>query len=146
MSDQPIPDEHQQKIDAILKVGGDPADLPFWNGCEEGKFLLHRCTVCQRAYWPASRCIEHGDEAMAWVETSGRGQLHTYTIMHRAYSASMKDKVPFVVAVVELEEGPFYHSNIIDCEHDKLAIGMQLSAKMEVHECGLTVPMFVPVR
>ncbi|WP_373083161.1 Zn-ribbon domain-containing OB-fold protein [Zhongshania sp.] len=145
MGDTSALDAQQSKLNAVLKLGGDPADLPFWDGCEVGQFMLHRCNVCQRAYWPASRCIEHGDESMVWVAASGRGTLHTYTIMHRAYIPSMKDKVPFVVGVVELEEGPFYHSNIIDCDHDSLRVGMKLMAKMALHESGLTVPMFVAV-
>jgi len=81
---------------------------------------------------------------MEWVEASGRGTLHTYTIMHRSFSSSMKSKVPFVIGVVELAEGPMYHTNIIDCDHDALAIDMQLKVKMEPHESGLTLPVFVP--
>jgi len=131
-------------LEAVLNVGGDPADLPFWLACEAGKFLLHRCECCGRSYWPASRCVEHGGKAMKWMEASGVATLHTYTIMHRAYLPSLKDRVPFVIGVVKLAEGPFFHSNIIDCENDSLVIGMPLKIKMELHESGLTLPMFIP--
>lgn len=133
------------RLQAILKLGGDPADIPFWEACEQGRFLLHQCAQCARSYWPASRCVDHGDEAMQWVEASGRGSLHTYTIMHRAYQPTMKNKVPYVVGVVELEEGPLYHANIIGCEHDALSVGMALRCTMERHaETGLTIPQFSP--
>jgi len=138
--------EYQQHplMKPVRQYGGDPVDIPFWAGCSEGKFLLHRCGKCDRHYWPASRCVEHGDDAMAWVEASGRGKLYTYTVMHRAYTPDTRDKVPFVVAVVQLEEGSYYHSNILDCAHDAVAIDMPLEVVMTTHASGLTIPQFRP--
>jgi uncharacterized OB-fold protein len=127
---------------AVRAAGGDPADLPFWQGCREGRFLLHRCELCGRCYWPASRCIDHGDAAMRWVDSSGSGTLHTYTVMHHAFTSEMKGKVPYVVGVIKLVEGPFFHSNVVDCPPDKLSIDMQLQAEMIPHECGLALPVF----
>jgi uncharacterized protein len=128
----------------VRNLGGDPADLPFWHGCEQGKFLLHRCDTCHRHYWPASRCVEHGAKAMSWVESSGRGELYTYTVLHKALTSSMKDKVPYVVAVVKLDEGPLYHTNIVGCGHDQVAVGMRLQAVMTEHQNGMTIPVFQP--
>ena len=132
-------------LDAVLKVGGDPADLAFWQGCAEGRFLVHRCEICNRNYWPASRCVEHGDRAMKWVTASGEATLHTYTVMHRSYIPAMKDRVPYIIGVVELSEGPFYHTNIINCDSDALEIGMALKVTMEPHQSGLMLPMFAPL-
>lgn len=130
--------------DIIRNVGGDPADLPFWEGCQEGKFLLHRCNICNRHYWPASRCTEHGNSDMAWVESTGKGLLYTYTVLHRALTSSMKDKVPYAVGVVQLDEGPFYHTNIIDCGYDQVYVGMRVSCELTNHESGLVIPVFKP--
>jgi len=129
---------------AIRRHGGDPADLPFWEACAQGRFLLHRCARCARHYWPASRCVEHGMEAMQWVEGSGRGRLYTYTVLHRAIAPGLRDKPPFVIAVVQLEEGPFYHSNILDCAVESIAIDMALDVVMTPHDSGLTIPQFRP--
>jgi uncharacterized protein len=126
----------------VRSFGGDPLDLPFWDACREGRFLLHRCDICKRSYWPASRCIEHGPQAMQWVSAAGNGTLYTYTIMHHAYTPSMKGKTPYVVAVVKLAEGPFFHSNVIDCPVEDVRVGMALKAVMREHESGLVVPMF----
>ena len=132
-------------LEAIARTGGDPADLPFWQGCREGRFLLHRCGLCGASYWPASRCVEHGDKAMRWEEGSGRGSVYTYTVMHHAYTPDMQGRTPYVVAVVKLEEGPFYHANIIDCPVEAVAVGMAVEAVMTEHAGGLTLPMFRPV-
>lgn len=128
----------------LLRVGGDLADAPFWQGCQEGVFRLHRCERCERCYWPASCCTEHGSEAMAWIDASGHGTLYTYTVMHHAYTPAMKDKVPYVVAVVKLLEGPFYHSNVIDCPLANIRVGMPLTVCMQPQADGLVLPMFKP--
>lgn len=134
----------EQLLEAVRNFGGDPADVPFWEGCRQGQLLLHRCKACHRHYWPASQCVEHGDQAMEWVEASGRGELYTYTVLHRALTPAMKDRVPYVVAVVKLDEGPFFHTNIIECSHDAVKVGMPLMAVMQEHESGLTLPVFKP--
>lgn len=129
-------------LSAIAEYGGDPLDMPFWDACREGKFLLHRCNICSRHYWPASRCVAHGAREMQWVAASGRGTLYTYTVLHHAYTPAMKDKVPYVVAVVQLDEGPFFHSNLVDTPLDQVKVGMRLQVTMAPHESGLVVPVF----
>jgi uncharacterized OB-fold protein len=133
-------------ITAIIRqFGGDPTtDKPFWEGCRSGRFLLHTCGICGRAYWPASRCVQHGDQAMTWVDSEGAGTLYTYTILHKAYTPAMNNKVPYVVGVIKLAEGPFFHSNVLGCTPDEVKVGMSLRARMESHESGLTVPIFYP--
>jgi uncharacterized protein len=144
MGEQAKTQQQAALLGAIRRYGGDPADLPFWEACVAGKFLLHRCERCARHYWPASRCVEHGDEAMQWVAATGRGRVYTYTVMHRAYTPDTRGKVPFVIAVVQLEEGPFYHSNILDCAPEAIAIDMALEVVMTLHDSGLTIPQFRP--
>lgn len=136
--------ERPDTAELIRRFDGDPLDVPFWQACREGRFLLHRCGICHRHYWPASRCIEHGARAMEWVDSSGRGTLYTYTVMHHAYTPAMKSKVPYVVGVIKLEEGPFFHSNVIDCPLEQIAVDMPLVAVMRPHESGLVVPVFRP--
>lgn len=145
MSDPIPPAVGAKTLTAIKKVGGDHLDLPFWEGTAQGQFLLHRCDACGRHYWPASRCILHGNAAMAWVPASGRGTVHTYTIMHHAYAPRMAARLPYCVAVLELEEGPFFHTNIVDCSMDAVHVGMAVSARFEQDEdSGLTLPVFAP--
>jgi len=144
MSEPAQPDTSGSLLQAVRHYGGDPADLPFWQACASGRFLLHRCDRCQRHYWPASRCVDHGDEAMQWLEASGRGRLYTYTVMHRAATPDMRDKLPFVIAVVQLDEGPFYHSNLVDCALDAVVVGMRLEVVMVPHHSGLIIPQFRP--
>jgi len=96
-------------------IPGDPS-APFLEGLAEGVFRLHVCDICRRAYWPASCCIQHGAAAMTWRPSRPRGVVETFTVFHRAYRPELADKVPYVVAVVRLEAGPYFHTNIVGCD------------------------------
>ena len=126
----------------IYAMDGDVADLPFWEGCERGEFLLHQCGKCGRHYWPAAHCVDHGGEAMRWVPSSGRGTVHVHTIMRRGKSGASGEAAPYNVAVIQLEEGPFFHSNVVDCPPDDMRTGLPVRAEFTTHENGMTVPVF----
>jgi uncharacterized OB-fold protein len=119
-------------------------DQPFWDACALGEFLVHRCGICGRSYWPASCCIHHGARAMRWCPASGKGEVHTYTIFHHAYRPSWKDRVPYVVAVVKLQEGPFYLSRIVQCPVDQVKSGMAVELAFETEDDGGILPVFKP--
>ena len=122
----------------------DELDLPFWRACVNEQFLVHRCELCQRAYWPASCCIDHGAAAMRWVPASGKGVVHTFTVFHHAYDAAFADRLPYVIAVITLDEGPFFHTDIVECEPDAVAVGMPVEVVYERVDDDWTIPHFRP--
>lgn len=125
-------------------VAPDALDEPFWRACLEQRFLVHRCTACGRAYWPASCCIDHGAAAMQWQEASGCGQVHTYTVAHHAYTPELADRIPYVLAVVELDEGPFFHSDIVGCGPEAVRIGMRVQVVYDRVDAETVIPRFAP--
>jgi len=127
-------------------VAPDDLDNPFWDACQEHRFLIHRCGVCGRSYWPASCCIDHGSDAMAWQPASGHGVVHTYTVVHHAYEPSMADRVPYALAVVQLAEGPFFHSDIVGCDPAEVHVGMDVEAVFDAIDEQTVIPRFTPVR
>jgi uncharacterized OB-fold protein len=126
-------------------VAPDGLDDPFWHACREQRFLVHRCTACGRAYWPASSCIDHGSARMQWEEASGRGEVHTYTIVRHAYDAAFADRVPYALAVIELDEGPFFHSDIVGCEPDEVHVGMRVGVVYDRVDADTVIPRFAPL-
>jgi uncharacterized OB-fold protein len=120
----------------------DDLDAPFWEACSRGEFLLYRCTECGRHYWPAGCCLDHGWGSMGWVPASGRGTVHTYTVFHRQYHPAFVP--PYAVAVVRLAEGPFFHTNIVDCAVDHLEVGMAVHVTFEGD--GRPMPFFRPIQ
>lgn len=110
-------------------VGAKRDDLPFWEAWTQGRFLLHRCGTCGRHYWPASCCVRHGFGAMEWVEASGRGRIHSWTLFHRHYSPLDTMPLPYNVCVIRLDESPFFHSRVVDCPPDQLRSGLEVVLK-----------------
>lgn len=124
------------------QVAPDEADAAFWQGCRERQFLLYQCEVSARYYWPAGDCIDHGQQAMAWVPASGRGTVHTYTVFRRAFLPELANRIPYAIAVVALEEGPFFHSDIVGCGPDEVTVGMPVEVVWEVVDDATVIPHF----
>jgi uncharacterized OB-fold protein len=133
-ADRPLPSD----------LMADDIDLPFWEGCRDHEFRVHRCGVCGRANWPAAACVEHGASSGRWVAASGLGHVHTYTIIHQVYAPIYTDQVPYVVAVVKLEEGPFFYTDLLGCDADSVAVGLPVEVEYEDLEDGTVIPHFRP--
>jgi uncharacterized OB-fold protein len=126
------------------QVAPDDLDDPFWAGCVDHEFLLHRCRECGRAYWPASSCLDHGTTAMEWVPARGTGEVFTYTVFHHAYDPRFADRVPYALAVVQLDEGPFFHTDILECDAGDVYVGMRVEVVYEDVAVDLAIPHFRP--
>jgi uncharacterized OB-fold protein len=76
---------------------------------------------------------------LEWVKVSGRGRLHSYTIVQQPANAAFRDDVPYVYAVIQLDEGPRLVSNMVQCEHDALQVDMPVEAVFDdvTPECTL---------
>lgn len=81
---------------------------------------------------------------MRWAKTSGRGELYTYTILHRAYPGWEKE-VPYNVSWIKLDEGPLLMSNIVECNNRDLHIGMRVEVVFEDVTEEISLPKFKPV-
>lgn len=100
-----------------------PTELsrPFWEAANEGRLTLQRCDACGHYRWtPQILCTNCLAEPFTWVDVSGRGRLYSYTIVHRAPLAGFE--IPYVLAVVELEEGPLMLTRLVDSPIEKLAV------------------------
>lgn len=117
-------------------------DAPFWDAWKaDESFLLHRCASCGRHDWPASCCIEHGRGPMEWVPVSGEGVIDTYTVFYRAYIKELAAEVPYTVAVVRLDEGPYFHTRIVGIEPGAVKTGMRVRVRKGK---GDPFPLFIP--
>ena len=125
-------------------VAVDDSDEPFWAACREHRFLVHRCTICGRSYWPASSCVDHGSAAMEWEPASGKGEVHTFTVVHHAYDPATAARVPYALAVVRLDEGPFFHTDIVGIDPGDVHVGMRVSVVFDAVDDDTVLPRFTP--
>ncbi len=78
----------------------------FWDGCARGELLCQRCRACRRPQFPPRRLCAHcGGTDIAWEKSAGLGTVHTFTVVHRAPSAAFRREVPYVIALIDLDEG-----------------------------------------
>ena len=117
--------------------------LPFWQAAAEHRLVAQECGVCGHLHLPPSPiCPSCRSDATGWKELSGRGEVYTYTIIHRVVAAGQD--LPFVVAVIALEGAPGVRliSNIVDTPPEEIEIGMPVEVVWEDMGPDLTLPRF----
>ena len=120
-----------------------PLSRPHWDGCAEGVLRVQRCDDCGAfVFVPSPVCGSCRSMSLSWVDSSGRGTLYSYTTVHRPQQPAFE--VPYVVAIVELEEGWHMLSNLVDVSPDEVAIGMPLEVHFERKSDEIVLPYFRP--
>ncbi|MEA3224284.1 MAG: Zn-ribbon domain-containing OB-fold protein [Thermodesulfobacteriota bacterium] len=128
----------------LPKINADTR--PFWSGCKEHGLRFQRCKECGFVRWPPSIiCPKCHSKNTEWIVASGRGKVYTYVVYHMAYHQGFKDELPYVVAIIELEEGPHFLSNIVGCGPDKVKIDMPVEIEWEDVTEEFSLPKFKPV-
>jgi len=125
----------------------DTITLPFWQAAAEHRLVVQRCGDCGRTRLPpAPICPGCRSEASDWQEVPGRGEVYTYTIVHRPIAA--EQTLPFVVAVIALEEsgGLRMISNLVDVDPGDVTVGMPVEVVWEDMSEELAIPRFRPHR
>lgn len=118
--------------------------LPYWEASIEGKLVLPRCNGCAEVIWyPRHFCPSCGTTDVAWFEASGRGTVYSFTVVERG-QGRWAEHSPYVLAYVELEEGPRVLTNIIDRDPDTIAIGTAVVAAFDPSEDGHGILRFTP--
>jgi uncharacterized OB-fold protein len=122
-----------------------PETQPYWDGAASGVLRIQRCCSCSQAYfYPRPVCPQCGSTAVEWFTATGTATLYSYIINERP--APGYDP-PFVVAIVQLEEGPRMLTNIVDVEPtpENLVLDMPLTVKFE-QRGDMALPVFAPAR
>jgi uncharacterized OB-fold protein len=121
----------------------DPETQPFWDGCREGRFLVRHCNACGRDYfYPRPFCPTCWSDDVEWKEASGRGTFYTYSIVHVNDLPPFNQRVPYVAAIVELDEGPRVMTNIEGTPFDQLRIGAAVEVDWKPISDDVTIPVF----
>lgn len=123
----------------------DPQTLPYWDGAQAGALILPWCEACDAPFWyPRGFCPRCGTDRLGWRPASGRGVVHTCTVVRRA-AGEWARHVPFAVAIVTLDEGPAVTANVVGCRIQDVAPGLRVVAVFERSDPdGLPVLRFAP--
>jgi uncharacterized OB-fold protein len=124
-----------------------PEARPYWDGLKEGKLMLPRCAACGHAFfYPRVVCPECQSRNITWIQATGKGRLHSFGIAHQSFNKAYKVAPPYVLAMVELEEGPRLLSNLIDVKADPAVVKCDMAVEVVFHKLSddVTVPLFRP--
>ncbi|MBI4491760.1 MAG: Zn-ribbon domain-containing OB-fold protein [Chloroflexi bacterium] len=120
--------------------------LRFWEECRNHHLVLQRCGQCQRfRYFPRAICPTCMSDQYEWEPVSGRGSVYTYSVVERPPSPEFAADVPYVVALVELAEGPRMTSNVVGCSPREVRIGMPVEVTFDDVTPYCTLPRFRPL-
>ncbi|HEY1634321.1 MAG TPA: Zn-ribbon domain-containing OB-fold protein [Acidimicrobiales bacterium] len=122
----------------------DNVSKPFWEAASRGELLIQRCPSGHRQFYPRAVCRVCGDDP-GWEQASGRGTVHTYTVIRQNHARPFRDELPYVVAMVDLVEGVRMMGNITGCAPDEVYIGMPVEVRMVQAEPDVGVPFWRPV-
>jgi uncharacterized protein len=125
----------------------DPLTLPYWESVKAHAMKLQRCGGCgQFIFYPRAICPACASNDLVWTPVSGRGTVHAFTIPHRHPNAAFGADVPYVVALVELEEGARMLTTLVDIEPspDAVQVGMPVEVSYDDVTDAVTLPRFRP--
>ena len=122
-----------------------PETQNYWDGAKAGELRLQRCGDCSHVYFPARPfCPACSSRVVNWFTASGKGTLFSYVINHRAPKGF---EAPYIIAVVQLDEGPRMMTNLVDCPQtpDALELDMPLEVTFVKATDDISIPQFQPV-
>ena len=121
----------------------DADSAPFWAAAKAGRLDIPQCGACGKTYFPPRLLCPHCHaEIGGWLTAEGTGTIYSFTVARRPAHPGFKDDVPYVVALIELDEGARMMSNIVTDDPDGVRIGERVEVFFDPVNEELTMPKF----
>jgi uncharacterized protein len=121
------------------------ASLPFWEAAKRHELQIQRCGSCGALiFYPREVCPECLSSHLQWLKVSGKGTVYSYTIAQAPTHPAFAEDVPYVIAIVELAEGPHLTTNITGCKPEDVRVGMPVVAAFDDVTPEMTLVKFRP--
>ena len=118
---------------------------PFWAATGEHRLTLQRCTQCDTViWWPRSLCPSCSSFDLEWFDASGQGKVYSFTVVHQSQGRRWNEATPYILAYVELDEGPRLMTNVVDCDPATVSIDTRVHVVWDDTEEGNALPRFTP--
>ena len=109
-----------------------PDSRPFWEAAKRHELHLQWCRACDVfVYYPRHRCPQCLGATLEWRRVSGTGIVYSYTVVRRTNSKTFVADLPYVLAIVELAEGPRLTTNIVGCAPEAVHCGMRVAVSFD---------------
>lgn len=120
---------------------------PFWEACHREELRMQRCSDCGRWRWtPGPLCGHCLSPHCTWERLSGRGTVHSWTVVTHPVHPAARTRVPYIVVEVALEEQDdlFLISNLLDIAPEQVVMNMPVELTFVQHPHGEKLPQFRP--
>ena len=118
---------------------------PYWDSCRRGDLVIQKCDDCNKyQFYPRGICSNCWSNNIQWVKSTGRGTIWTYTVTYQNRTLGFAQDVPYILALVELDEGVKMFTNIVECETSNVQIGMPVEVTFVQASNQISVPYFRP--
>lgn len=122
-----------------------PATRPYWEACKRHELLIQECSQCgAQQFYPRTICASCSAAELHWVQASGFGTVVSWTIVRHPVSPAYAADIPYVIALIGLDEGPTMMAQIVDCEPESVQSGMPVEVCFEDWTPDITMPNFRP--
>ncbi|MBI4283869.1 MAG: Zn-ribbon domain-containing OB-fold protein [Chloroflexi bacterium] len=125
----------------------DSVSEEYWNGAKRHELMIQHCKRCSAyVHYPRAICPRCLSDSLEWVQACGKGRVYSYTVVIQNAAPGFREEVPYIYAVVELDEGPHMFTNIVDCPIDECKIDMPVTVVFDDITPEVTLPKFKPIR
>ena len=131
---------------ATLRPVPEPTPLtqPFWDGARKRKLMLqYDPSTRTYQFWPRECSVQTGKRNLQWKETSGKGAVYASTVTH-VPAAGFEDKTPYIMGLIDLDEGVRIVCNLINVQPEDVEIGMRVKVAWEKLSKDITYFAFEP--
>lgn len=136
MNESVLPQKPQPKM--------TPGAEHYWQSATEEHFVLPQCDDCSEIFfYPRVWCPKCFSQNLSWYKASGKGKVYSFSVVHQAPFPSYKNDVPYVLAIIALEEGPHMMSNVINCDPQSVLVDMPVNVTFESRG-EMKIPQFQP--
>jgi uncharacterized OB-fold protein len=116
---------------------------PYWDALKEHRLVLQRCARCKKVrHYPRPVCDACYSMECDWIEATGKGRVHSWTVSHHAFHPGFKGELPYVEVTVDLDEGVRMQSRLIDAAAEDVTIGMAVDVVFEDVTSETTLALF----
>ncbi len=118
---------------------------PYWDSARRGQLMIQKCDSCaEYQFYPRGICANCWSNDIKWHQASGKGTVWTFTVTYQNRTPGFAEDVPYVLALVELEEGVRMFTNIVECEPRHVKIGMAVEVTFVQANDQISIPYFKP--
>jgi hypothetical protein len=116
---------------------------PYWDGLNEHRLRLQSCADCGKIrHYPRPVCDTCYSMKVDWIDASGRGTVHSWTITHYAFHPGFKGELPYTLLTADLDEGVRMTAQARGIDEVVLRVGLPIKVAFELAKDGLTLPVF----